>query len=99
MMMTSYMGQTPFWSGPRCDAHARQSIIIVILQREKKSNGGSKLEAALKSLVSRDLSLDFLGAGGVPVFVTLSSSVPRHPTPHGPRRAGITRLSPFQPPR
>src|SRR5215831_11270206 len=29
-------GSTPFWSGARCDGHARRSITIVILQREKK---------------------------------------------------------------
>src|SRR5215831_16498506 len=40
--------------------HARSPRV----QREKKGIGGSKLEAVSKSLVSRDLSRDFLGAGG-----------------------------------
>src|SRR5215469_3776738 len=56
-------GSTPFWSGARCDGHARRSISIVTLQRDKKGIGGSKLGAASKSLVSRVCDRDFLGAG------------------------------------
>ena len=40
-------------------------MTIVMLQREKKSIEGSKLDAASKSLVSRVCDRDFLGGGGV----------------------------------
>jgi hypothetical protein len=50
--------------GARCHGHARRSITIVILQRDKKGIGGSKLGPASKLVLSREHDRDFFGAGG-----------------------------------